>query len=110
MTHNGRGHYTEPFLVAVEEILDDGFFKVCRCGIPRRMSTVKGAHVHKGNHLQRRENVLLNDDRRDAMAYKRMLLSIMELFREGLHEPLRRTMGNYLEAIDGKYKESWLEE
>ena len=62
------------------------------------------------NHLERRENLLLDNDRRDLVAYKRVLLSIMKLFGQRIHEPLQPTMGNYLETADGKDKESGFEE
>ena len=33
-------------------------------------------------------------DRKDRVAYKEVLLSVMKLFGEGIHESLQRTMGN----------------
>lgn len=45
-------------------------------------------------------------DRKDAVPYRRVLLSIMKLFGKAIHESLHRTMGNYLEATEGKYAES----
>ena len=46
-TCNVRGERTEPFLATVGEFMTNGFYKVRRCSIPRRASTVEAAHIHK---------------------------------------------------------------
>jgi hypothetical protein len=48
-------------------------------------------------------------DRKDRAAHKEVLLCVMKLFGEGMHESPQQTMGLYLEATDGKCAESKLE-
>ena len=90
-------------------ILDDGFrpWPKLHPGCPDSIDMYDGL---ERNYATRRASLLVPNDRRDAAAYRRVLLSVMKLFGEGIHESLQRTMADYLEATDGRYKESRLEE
>ena len=73
----------------------------------------KSKEMHRtldANLPDRKAALRIPADRKDAGPYKVVLLSVLKLFGEGIHESLQRTMGNYLEATNGKYTESRLEQ
>ena len=50
----------------------------------------------------------LDADREDSGAYEEVLCDVLRLFGEGITESLTRTMGDYLEATNGKLRNSTL--
>jgi hypothetical protein len=73
----------------------------------------KSKEMHRtldANLPDRKAALRIPADRKDAGPYKVVLLSVLKLFGEGMHESLQRTMGNYLEATNGKHAESRLEQ
>ena len=67
------------------------------------------SHISQSPFLLPSQASLLDfQDRDDAAEYTAVLKEVLALFWEGIHEPLTRTMGKYLEATDGAKSKSKL--
>jgi hypothetical protein len=74
-----------------------------------RVRYTEGASRHYYDHLERNKAAALTEIKQyekksDVAVYTPILLEVLQLFGLAIHTSLERTMGNYLKATDGAFR------